>query len=121
VILELKTVFPNLCFIRGRPRHPQSQGCIERANCALTLSLEKWLQTNDTIHWSEGLLPVVYDINTRTSDTTKAIPYEIMFDQHPRSDSEFWKIVKDQDIVDEEYLPSPIESIQDNDVDKEIC
>ncbi|CAF4579202.1 unnamed protein product, partial [Didymodactylos carnosus] len=42
------------------------------------------------------------------------------FGQHPRGDSEFWKIVKDQDIADEEHLPSPIESIQDNDVDKEI-
>ncbi|CAF1480750.1 unnamed protein product [Didymodactylos carnosus] len=120
VILEPKTVFPNLCFIRGRPRHPQSQGCIERANGVLSLSLGKWLQTNNTTHWSEGLLPVVYGINTRTCDTTKATPYEIMFGQHPRGDSEFWKIVKDQDIVDEEHLPSPIESIQDNDVDKEI-
>ncbi|CAF4430872.1 unnamed protein product, partial [Didymodactylos carnosus] len=35
-----------------------------------------------------------YGINTRTSDTTKATPYEIMFGQHPRGDSEFWKIVK---------------------------
>ncbi|CAF4456459.1 unnamed protein product [Didymodactylos carnosus] len=84
------------------------------------MALGKWLQTNNTTHSSEGLLPVVYGINTRTSDTTKATPYEIMFGQHPRGDSEFWKIVKDQDIVDEEHLPSPIESIQDNDVDKEI-
>ncbi|CAF0983467.1 unnamed protein product [Didymodactylos carnosus] len=104
VILELKTVFPNLCFIRGRPHHPQSQGCIERANGVLSLSLGKWLQTNNTTHWPEGLSPVVYGINTRTSDTTRATPYEIMFGQHSRGDSEFWKIVKDQDIVDEEHL-----------------
>jgi hypothetical protein len=32
VITELKTLFPDLVFIRGRPRHPQSQGCVERAN-----------------------------------------------------------------------------------------
>ncbi|CAF0984388.1 unnamed protein product, partial [Didymodactylos carnosus] len=43
-----------------------------------------------------------------------------MFGQHPRGDSEFWKIVKDEDIIDEEHLPSPTESIQNNDVDKEI-
>ncbi|CAF4506295.1 unnamed protein product, partial [Didymodactylos carnosus] len=72
VILVLKTVFPNLCFIRGRPRHPQSQGCKKRANCVLSLSLGKWLQTNNITHSSEGLLPVVYGNNTRTSDTTKA-------------------------------------------------
>ncbi|CAF1100012.1 unnamed protein product, partial [Didymodactylos carnosus] len=29
VITELKNLFPNLCFVQGRPRHPQSQGCSE--------------------------------------------------------------------------------------------
>ncbi|CAF1062187.1 unnamed protein product [Didymodactylos carnosus] len=83
----------------------------------LKFIVRKWLQTNDTIHWSEGLLPVVYGFNTRTFDTTKATPREIMLGQHPRGDSKFWKIVKDQDIVDEEHLPSSIENIQE-DVDR---
>ncbi|CAF4582297.1 unnamed protein product, partial [Didymodactylos carnosus] len=25
VIVELKVLFPDMCFVRGRPRHPQSQ------------------------------------------------------------------------------------------------
>ncbi|CAF4168600.1 unnamed protein product, partial [Didymodactylos carnosus] len=28
-----------MCFVRGRPRHPQSQGCVERANGILTVAL----------------------------------------------------------------------------------
>jgi hypothetical protein len=41
VITELKTLFPDLVFIRGRPRHPQSQGCVERANGILCDALGK--------------------------------------------------------------------------------
>ncbi|CAF1135490.1 unnamed protein product [Didymodactylos carnosus] len=58
VLTELKKLLPELCFIRGRPRHPQSQGCVERANGVLCDALGKWLTTNNTIHCLEELLPV---------------------------------------------------------------
>ncbi|CAF1541205.1 unnamed protein product, partial [Didymodactylos carnosus] len=93
---------------KGRPRHPQSQGCIERANGVLCDALGKWLATNNSIHWSEGLLPVVYGINTRVSCVTKKTPYEVMFGQPPRSDSEFWKLVDQKNIDDEDDLPTPV-------------
>ena len=32
VILRLKKLWPTYVVVRGRPRHPQSQGSIERAN-----------------------------------------------------------------------------------------
>ena len=32
VISDLKTIWPELVIIHGRPRYPQSQGSIERAN-----------------------------------------------------------------------------------------
>ncbi|CAF1040760.1 unnamed protein product [Didymodactylos carnosus] len=67
-----------MCFTRGRPRHPQSQGCIERANGVLSITLGKWLDINHSTHWSDGLLSVVYVINTRVSSTTKTTPYETM-------------------------------------------
>ncbi|CAF4559389.1 unnamed protein product, partial [Didymodactylos carnosus] len=118
VIVELKTLFPDMCFIRGRPRHPQSQGCIERANGVLSVALGKWLDTNHSTHWSDGLLPVAYGINTRVSSTTKTTPYETMFGQQPRSNSDFWKIVKENGIEDEDQLPTPVES--DNIVEPSI-
>ena len=88
--MELKKIFPELTFIRGRPRHPQSQGCIERANGVLCDVLGKWMSTNNSSNWSHGLLPVVYGINTRKSTVTKTNPYEVMFGQAPRCDSEYW-------------------------------
>ena len=84
VIIELKTLFPDLVFIHGRPRHPQSQRCIERANGVLCDALGKWMCTNDSSSWSSALLPVVYGINTRMSTVTKTTPYEVMFGQSPR-------------------------------------
>ncbi|CAF1251292.1 unnamed protein product [Didymodactylos carnosus] len=79
-----------MCFVRGRRRHSQSQHCVERANGALTSALGKWMSDENSSHWSEGLLPVVYGINTRMSSTTKCTPYE-----------------------DEEQLPTPIEDSLD--------
>jgi hypothetical protein len=108
VIFELKQLFPDMVFIRGRPRHPQSQGCIERANGVLCDALGKWMLMHGSSHWSDGLLPVVYGINTRLSVVTKTTPYQVMFGQEPRSDSDFWKIVQENGIVDEENLPTPV-------------
>ncbi|CAF1564081.1 unnamed protein product [Didymodactylos carnosus] len=113
VIVELKVLFPDMCFVRGRPRHPQSQGCVERANGVLTVALGKWLVDNNSSHRSGGLLPVVYRINTRVAAATKCTPYEVMFGQRPRSNSDFWKIVQDQDIQDEVQLPTPVEENED--------
>jgi hypothetical protein len=32
IITELKLLWPELKLVHGRPRHPQSQGSVERAN-----------------------------------------------------------------------------------------
>ncbi|CAF2691319.1 unnamed protein product [Rotaria sp. Silwood2] len=117
VTMELKNSFHDLLFIRGRPRHPQSQGCIERANGVLCDALGKWMSTNNSSSWSTALLPVTYGINTRKSTVTKATPYEIMFGQRPRSDSDFWKLVQEAGIEDEENLPIPVDESNDNMID----
>ena len=114
VIQELKELFPDMVFIRGTPRHPQSQGCIERANGVLCDALGKWMAMNSSSHWFDGLLPVVYDINTRLSTVTKTTPYQVMFGQEPRSNSDFWKLVQKKEIFDEENLPTPVAYSNDN-------
>jgi hypothetical protein len=119
VIMELKSLFSELVFIRGRPRHPQSQGCIERANGVLCDVLGKGMSTNDSSSWSSALLPVVYGINTRMSSVTKKTPYEVMFGQAPRSDSDFWKLVRESGINDEEHLPTPVDELNDDLIDNQ--
>ncbi|CAF1459288.1 unnamed protein product [Didymodactylos carnosus] len=106
-----------MCFVRGRPRHPQSQGCVERANGVLTGPLGKWMADEDSVRWSEGLLPVIYGINTRLASATKTTPYEVLFGQKPRSDVEFWRVVKEKNILDEDDLPGNVEEI---DLDDEL-
>ena len=63
---------------------------------------------NNSSHWSDGLLPVVYGINTRLSTVTKTTPYQVMFGQEPRSNSDFWKLAQEKEIFDEENLPTPV-------------
>ena len=41
VIKELANVWKGLIIINGRPRHPQSQGCVERGNGDLQIKLGK--------------------------------------------------------------------------------
>ncbi|CAF1526343.1 unnamed protein product [Didymodactylos carnosus] len=104
-----------MCYIRGRPRHPQSQGLVERGNGVLCDSLGKWMSSTNSERWSDGLLPVVYGINTRVACGIKCTPYEVMFGKKSRSDSDFWRIIKDQNVEDEEMLPVPVEAQQESD------
>ena len=78
VITKLKPLFPEMLFIRGRPRHPQTQGCIERANRVLCDALGKWIDSNKSTYWSGDLLPVIYGINTKLSNVTNTTPYHVI-------------------------------------------
>ena len=42
VISELSKLWPGLNLVNGRPRHPQSQGCEERANGDMKNKLSAW-------------------------------------------------------------------------------
>ena len=44
----IKKWFPDIQLVKGRARHPQSQGCIERGNVPFKEALTKWLEENDT-------------------------------------------------------------------------
>ena len=55
IIAELLTLWPEVHIINGRPRHPQSQGLVKRANGILQTKLGKWMEDNHTDNWMEGL------------------------------------------------------------------
>ena len=48
VIKEICDMWPQLKLVNGRPRHPQSQGSVERSNASLKNSLVAWMRDNDT-------------------------------------------------------------------------
>lgn len=55
VITELKLLWPDLLIVHGKPRHPQSQGSVERLNCDVKDMLIAWLGDNKSTDWSLGL------------------------------------------------------------------
>ncbi|CAF3418641.1 unnamed protein product [Rotaria socialis] len=81
IILNLKLNWPDLIIINGRPRHPQSQGLIERANAVVQKMLGKWLETNKSLDWPQGLGSVMLAMNNCISQSTKKTPYEMVFGQ----------------------------------------
>jgi hypothetical protein len=53
--LNLQINWPDLKIINGRPRHPQSQGLVERSNAVVQHMLGKWLETNKSSDWPTAL------------------------------------------------------------------
>ncbi|CAF3516230.1 unnamed protein product [Rotaria sp. Silwood1] len=122
VIRDLKKTWPDLIIINGRPRHPQTQGLVERGNQTLESALGKWMESNNRKDWSNGayihalttiykrllslgLPQVIYSINTSSAKSTDKSPYEVVFGQKARCDIAMWQVLSDQGILDEEDLP----------------
>ena len=66
--LKIKQIF-------GRPRHPQSQGKVERFNQTLKLRLRKTLNNNKK--WIGVYKEVVYEYNNSTHRSTKQKPFNL--------------------------------------------
>ncbi|XP_029162592.1 KRAB-A domain-containing protein 2-like [Nylanderia fulva] len=54
VIHELVSIWPHCRIVHGRPRHPQSQGSVERSNADVENMLRAWMIDNDSINWGRG-------------------------------------------------------------------
>jgi transposase InsO family protein len=108
VIKDMKIMWPGLVILNGRPRHPQSQGLVERGNSTLCDILGKLMQDRDTTHWTHCLLPAVYSMNTSLAQGIKHTPFEVVFGQKPRLNMVLWQSIADQGIEDEEDLPTSI-------------
>ena len=67
MIKDLQTQWPGLAIINGRPRHPQSQGCVERGNAVLQSKLGKWCEQKKTNAWKNEIKFIVYGMNTTVS------------------------------------------------------
>ena len=44
VIEELKLIWPDMMIVHGKPRHPQSQGSVERANGDVKKMVALWIR-----------------------------------------------------------------------------
>ena len=71
VIVRLKQLWPACMIIRGRARHPQTQGSIERANKDVKEMIGKWMVKHGSTRWSIGIHEVSFDKNNRYNRTIK--------------------------------------------------
>ncbi|XP_070208806.1 KRAB-A domain-containing protein 2-like [Littorina saxatilis] len=84
VIRELRDLWPELKLVHGKPRHPQSQGSVERANGDIKDMLTAWMSDHQTTRWSLGLKFVQFMKNRAYHSGLKRSPYRAMFGVEPR-------------------------------------
>ncbi|CAF0967028.1 unnamed protein product [Brachionus calyciflorus] len=79
IIRELKLIWKDMVIVHGKPRHPQSQGSIERANADVKNMLCMWMKDNYSKNWSLGLKFVQMQKNNSFHRTIKCTPYYATF------------------------------------------
>jgi len=75
IINELKELWPELVIVHGKPRHPQSQGSIERSNCDVKDMLTAWLADNNSTDWTIGLKFVQFQKNSSHHSGIQRTPF----------------------------------------------
>jgi len=84
VIKRLKQLWPESIIVRGRPRHPQTQGSVERGNQDVHPLVSGWMKNYQSKRWSIGIYTVAMEKNNRFHRTINASPYELLYGQKPR-------------------------------------
>ena len=79
VVYNLKKLWHNLKIIHGRPRHPQSQGSVERSNGDIQGILGSWMRDNNSTKWSFALPMVMFTKNNKFHRGLKLSPYKAVF------------------------------------------
>src|SRR5581483_11983697 len=120
VIIELVNLWPTIQIINGRPRHPASQGLVERANGILEIKLGKWMEANNRQDWSFGLRFIIYAMNNSICRAHNKKPYELVFGGTPHGYSVMLDQLFKNNIFSEDEIPSEFEgNVQEsvNDLD----
>ncbi|KAI6647401.1 KRAB-A domain-containing protein 2-like [Oopsacas minuta] len=73
-------VWPALIMVHGKPRHPQSEGSVGRANGDIKDMLIAWIGDTSTADWwSTGIKFVQFQKNSSLHSGIKRAPYAVMF------------------------------------------
>ena len=84
---ELKKIWPGLLIVHGRPRHPQSQGSVERANQDIEQIMRCWLADNNTTNWVSGLPFIQMQKNNGLNRTIQCSPFFAVFGKNMSIDN----------------------------------
>ncbi|XP_074662077.1 SCAN domain-containing protein 3-like, partial [Tubulanus polymorphus] len=84
---DLLSEWPSSCkIVHGRPRHPQSQGLVERGHRIVAdkiASFKASFTGKGEFPWHHYLPRIMYMINTMYSTRIKCTPYECVYGQKP--------------------------------------
>ena len=101
-------MFPGCTLVRGKPRHSQSQGSVERANQDVDKFLACWMKENNTAQWAKGLPFVQLQKNTTYHRGIHQTPYEALFGkkceigiQNSRIPKELWAKISAEEELEE--------------------
>ena len=89
---ELKKIWPRLRIVHGRPRHPQSQGSVERANQDIEQIMRCWLADNNTTNWVKGLPFIQMQKNNALNRTIGFSPFFAVFGKNMSINDNFTMI-----------------------------
>jgi hypothetical protein len=78
IISQLKDLWPECKIVHGKPRHPQSQGSLERANADIKDMTVTWMRENSCKDWLVGIKFVQFQKNLSYHSGIKRIPYKAM-------------------------------------------
>ncbi|GFT69769.1 KRAB-A domain-containing protein 2 [Trichonephila clavipes] len=114
VVTILKEFWPALKIVHRKPRHSQSQGCVERANQDIKNMLCTWMHGNKSNRWSEGLRFVQFMKIRAHHSGIKRTPYDALFGCKSKVGLTTSFLPEDvlKDINTEEQLEKIIESVQ---------
>ncbi|XP_068209297.1 KRAB-A domain-containing protein 2-like [Palaemon carinicauda] len=84
IITELRSLWPELSIVHGKPRHPQSQGSVERTNGDIKDMLVAWMSDNNSTDWATGIIFVHFSKNSAYHAGIKRSPYAAMFGVNTR-------------------------------------
>lgn len=85
VISEMVKIWPSLKILHGRPRHPQSQGSIERSNQDVENMLRAWMYDHSSKNWSLGCYFVQFQKNSSYHKVIGRSPYKALFGVEPKA------------------------------------
>lgn len=74
----------HICIRRSAPRHPRSQGLVERANGHVRRLIAKWCRRFHQAHWARSLPSIAMACNMSVHATVGRSPYEVVFSRRPK-------------------------------------
>jgi len=83
VVENLRTFWPELTIVHGRPRHPESQGSVERANGEVKRLLSIWIRTTGRKDWATGIKVVQFQYNRAYNKNLESSPFKVLFGIDP--------------------------------------